>query len=78
MQGSHWFTWVHGFKVQSTNYKVGGFTFLVFLNLNLNFGLGRKFWVGAKFLGSGENFRFGGKFWFLVKILGFDENFGFG
>ena len=37
-----------------------------------NFGLGRKFWVGAKILGSGR------KLWVRAKILGSGENFGFG
>ena len=43
-----------------------------------NFRFGRKFWVGAKILGSGENFRFGQKFWVEAKILGLSENFGLG
>ena len=43
-----------------------------------NFGLGRKFWVGAKILGLGENFGFGRKFWIRAKILGLGRKFGVG
>ena len=43
-----------------------------------NFGLGQKFWVGAKILGLGESFGFGRKFWVWAKILGSGENFRFG
>ena len=42
------------------------------------FGLGRKFWVRAKFFGSGENFWFGRKYLVRAKILGSGEKFWFG
>ena len=46
-----------------------------------NFGLGRKFWVGAKILGLGENFRFAFEFpsknseFFRFKYLNFPPTF---
>ena len=68
MEGSHWFAWVHGFKVQITKWEVLCFKFLV-LNFGENVGFGLLGLVKIFGLFSvqvqGTNYKVGG----LVRVV---------